>query len=164
MNPANIRLGAIVPDVKYTSTLHPRRKNMPGKLFDFDKEFKLGIEPIDNEHIKLVDMLNQVHALISDGKKAEARQYFTETLSGYVIEHFSNEEKFMESIGYPAIDEHKKIHENFKNSFHDLIPSLESADEAAFRKALTDAFTWIITHIGKTDRKYAAFYLALGKQ
>src|SRR5512137_1899276 len=124
---------------------------MNKKMFDFDKEFKLGIEVIDNEHIKLVDMLNQVYALLSEGQKDAARQYFTETLSSYVNEHFANEEKFMESFGYTGLEEHKKIHENFKKTFQDLVPQIASADETAFRKALTDAFTWIITHIGKTD-------------
>ena len=132
------------------------------KLFDFDKEFKLGIEAVDNEHVRLVDMLNQVHALLSEGKREEARQFFTQTLSGYVNEHFANEEKFMDGIAFPSLDEHRKIHENFKKTFQDLVPQIQSADEAAFRKALTDAFTWIITHIGKTDRKYATFYLARG--
>ena len=135
---------------------------MAKKLFDFDKEFRLGIDLIDNEHVKLVDMLNEVHSLLSEGKRDEARQFFTETLSGYVIEHFANEEKFMESIGYPSIDDHRKIHENFKKSFQDLIPLIESYDEIAFRKALNDAFTWIIAHIGKTDRKYATFYFSRG--
>jgi hemerythrin len=133
---------------------------MAAKLFDFDKEFKLGIEAIDNEHIQLVDMLNQVHALLSDGNKEEARRYFTETLSLYVNDHFAHEEKFLESIAYPTLDEHKRIHENFKKTFQELIPSIASADETAFRKALTDAYTWIITHIGKTDKRYATFYLA----
>jgi hemerythrin len=136
---------------------------MAKKMFDFDKEFKLEIDVIDNEHIKLVDMLNQVYAFLSEGQKDAARQYFTETLSSYVNEHFANEEKFMESIAYPALDEHKKIHENFRKTFQDLAPLIASADETAFRKALTDAFTWIITHIGKTDKRYATFYLSKGK-
>jgi hemerythrin len=133
---------------------------MPKKIFDFDAEFKLGIEGVDNEHVKLVDMLNEVHNLIGEGRREEARTYFHETLTAYVDEHFANEEKFMESIGYPALDEHKKVHENFKKSFSELRPLIESLDESAFRKALSDAFTWILAHIGKTDKKYAAFYLA----
>ena len=136
---------------------------MNKKMFDFDKEFKLGIDAIDNEHIKLVEMLNQVYAFLSEGQKDAARQYFTETLSSYVNEHFANEEQFMESFAYAGLDEHKKIHENFRKTFQDLVPSIASADEAAFRKALTDAFTWIITHIGKTDKRYATAYLAQGK-
>lgn len=137
---------------------------MAKKLFDFDAEFRLGIESIDNEHIKLVDMLNTVHASLSEGKRDEARRYFNETLSSYVDEHFSNEEKFMESIGFPFINEHKKIHENFKKSFQDLKPLIESFDEPAFRKALNDAFIWIVTHIGKTDKKYATYYFSKGSK
>lgn len=133
---------------------------MGKKLFDFDAEFKLGIDSVDSEHIKLVDMLNDVHALLSEGKRDEARRYFNETLATYVNEHFANEERFMESIGFPFLDAHRKIHENFKNSFHELQPLIASYDEAAFRKALNDAFTWIIAHIGKTDKRYATFYLS----
>ncbi len=69
----------------------------------------------------------------------------------------------MESFAYPAIEEHRKIHANFRKSFLEMLPSLENADEATFRTALTDAFAWIITHIGKTDKKYAAYYLAQDK-
>jgi hemerythrin len=133
---------------------------MEKKVFDFDKEFKLGIALIDREHIQLVDMLNKTYSLIGEEKKDEARKYFSETLSAYINEHFANEEKFMENIGYPALEEHRKIHENFKKSFNDLKPLIETDNDPAFRKALTDAFTWIIGHIGKTDRKYANFYLS----
>lgn len=133
---------------------------MTKKLFDFDSEFKLGIEAVDQEHVKLVDMLNNVHALIAEGKKAEAQTYFCQTLSDYVVEHFAHEEKFLESIGYPQIDEHKKIHENYKKALQELLPLVASYDDAAFRKALTDTYTWILTHIGKTDRRYAKFYLS----
>ena len=130
------------------------------KMFDFEAEFKLGIDAMDREHAKLVDMLNDVYMLLGDGKKEEAQKFFNETLSAYVEEHFANEEKFMASIGFPVLDEHRKIHENFKRSFYDLKPALVTFDDAAFRKALSDTFTWIIGHIGRTDRKYATFYLA----
>lgn len=133
---------------------------MTKPLFDFDAEFKLGIDAIDQEHVVLVDMLNQVHALISQGQRDQARRYFAETLANYVDEHFANEEKFLARIHFPQLDEHKKIHEQFKQSIRDLQPLIESSDEAAFRKALNDTFTWIIAHIGKTDKRYASFYLA----
>jgi hemerythrin len=136
---------------------------MAKKLFDFDKEFKLGIDQIDQEHVKLVDMLNDVHFLLSDGKRDEARQYFSQTLLNYVNEHFANEEVFMQSIAFPQFPEHKKIHENFKKTFLELLPSIESCDDAAFRKSLNDTFTWIVGHIGKTDRRYATFYLSKGQ-
>jgi hemerythrin len=127
------------------------------QLFDFDNEFKLGIDEIDREHARLVNMLNDVHSLIREGKKEEACNYFRETLTAYVVEHFTNEEKYMESISFPQIEEHRQIHTNFKQSFVKSLPLIDSYDENAFRNALTDTYTWIINHIGKTDRKYAIY-------
>ncbi len=133
---------------------------MTRPLFNFDAEFRLGIDAIDQEHVKLVDMLNQVHAFISEAKRDVARQYFIETLTVYVDEHFANEEEFLARIAYPQLDEHKKVHAQFKKTMRDLQPLIQSSDEAAFRQAVNDTFTWIVTHIGKTDKKYAEFYLA----
>jgi hemerythrin len=136
---------------------------MTKDLFNFEAEFKLGIEMIDQEHMKLVNMLNTVHRLVVDGKKAEAIEYFSLTLANYVVEHFRHEEAFMASFGYPGLADHIQIHENFKKSFMQSLPRLASYDEAAFRAALSDAFTWIINHIGRTDRKYVQFYEAQAK-
>lgn len=132
---------------------------MSKPLFDFQAEFLLGIAEIDAEHRMLVDLLNETHALISSGQSEAARQRFVETLSTYVDQHFTNEEAFMQQIGFPGIEDHRKIHENFKASFNELKPLIVTYDDEAFRKALGDAFAWIVTHIGKTDRRYARFYL-----
>ncbi len=130
---------------------------MSSNIFNFEEEFKLGINQVDEEHIRLVNILNLVHSLLKQEKRAEARQVFKETLSAYVGEHFDNEEKFMESFNYPDLEQHKKIHENFKNTFLEMQPAIESDDDT-FRKALSDTFTWILTHIGKTDKRYAKYY------
>jgi hemerythrin len=128
------------------------------QLFNFDMEFKLGIPEMDEEHIILVNMLNEVHNFIRGGEKEKASAYFKQTLAGYVGTHFSDEESFMEKINYPQLDEHRKIHANFKQSIEATLSNFDASDEAAFRNALTDVFTWIISHIGKTDKKYATFY------
>ena len=130
---------------------------MPKAIFDFDAEFRLGIPEVDAEHARLVEMLNQVHTLIAEGRRAEAQTYFQQTLSLYVIDHFTHEEAFMQRIGFPGLEAHQQIHANFKKSFQELQPLIAGYDDDAFRKALSDAYSWILTHIGKTDRRYAQF-------
>lgn len=136
---------------------------MAKDVFNFEAEFKLGIESVDQEHMKLVNMLNDVHRLVNEGKKNEAIEYFSLTLARYVSEHFAHEEAYMRQIGFPQVEEHAKIHENFKKSFMQSLPKLATYDDAAFRAALSDAFTWIINHIGRTDRKYAQFLMEKAK-
>jgi len=130
---------------------------MTGILFNFEEEFKLSIDSIDQEHAKLVNTLNDVYTLLNQGKKDQARMTLRDVLAAYVEEHFSNEEKFMESINFPQLNEHKLIHDNFKRGFVDSLPLIDSYDDAAFRNTLTDTYTWIINHIGRTDKKYADF-------
>jgi hemerythrin len=129
-------------------------------LFNFETEFRLGIPEIDDEHVRLVNMLNEVHELIRTNEKEKAGRYFKETLSGYVGTHFSHEEDFMEKIGFPQLEEHKKVHAIFRRSMEETLPRIDSLDDGAFRNALSDTYTWIINHIGKTDRKYANFLQA----
>lgn len=133
---------------------------MTKKLFDFEAEFKLGIEEIDSQHIILIEMLNDAFTLMKEGKKNEARILFEETLVSYVNSHFAHEENFMEQIGFPGLEDHRRIHNNFRKFFLSLKTDLESASEVAFRNVLSAIFSWILNHIGKTDRKYANFYLA----
>lgn len=68
----------------------------------------------------------------------------------------------MEKIGFPQLEEHRKIHANFKQPVEETLPEIDTLDDAAFRSALTDTYTWIISHIGKTDRRYAIFTKAAG--
>lgn len=133
---------------------------MAKQIFDFDAEFKLGVDSVDKEHVILVNMLNTVHLMIDQGNKQQAIEYFSLTLANYVTTHFANEENFMRTIGYPQVDEHAKVHENFKITFRTALPHLATYDDVMFRAALTDAFIWIINHIGRTDRKFAQFYQA----
>jgi hemerythrin len=134
---------------------------MARDVFNFETEFKLGIQTVDEEHMQLVNMLNSVHNLVSDGKKTQAIEYFSLTLARYVVDHFAHEEAFMKSIGFPQLEDHAKVHENFKKSFIQSLPRLATYDDTAFRAALTDTFTWIINHIGRTDRKYLQYYQSL---
>ena len=131
---------------------------MKKQLFDFEEQFKFGIDEVDSEHIILVDMLNRTQELLNQGKRDEALNYFNETLSLYVHEHFSNEEAFMASFNFPDLDKHKAIHSNFRRSVENLKPKIADGDNAAFRQALRDTYMWVLSHIGGADKEYADYY------
>ena len=132
---------------------------MAETLFNFEKQFKFGIDEVDSEHIVLVEMLNRTQELLNQNKRDEALNYFNETLSAYVHEHFSNEEAFMASFNFPDLNKHKIIHSNFRRSVETLKPKIAAGDNAAFRQALRDTYMWVLSHIGGADKKYADYYL-----
>lgn len=76
----------------------------------------------------------------------------------YVVEHFDNEEAYMESIGWQGLKNHQGIHkdllakagghvEAFKNSGTDVLPE----EFFQFLKF------WLVSHIQGIDMKYGAF-------
>lgn len=73
---------------------------MLGSAFHFHEEFQLGINEIDTQLRNLVDLLNEIHQLVADGNRQQAKDNFMDSLTKYVVEHFFQEELFMEEIHY----------------------------------------------------------------
>ncbi|MDQ7056145.1 MAG: bacteriohemerythrin [Persephonella sp.] len=126
-------------------------------LIEWSKELELGIPEIDRQHRKLVDMLNQFYTELEKGAKEEAVEHFLENLEKYLKYHLSYEEKYMEEIGFPETENHRKIHNMFKKLYAEEKERYLKGDQKALRELVAFTFSWLFSHIMKTDRKYAEF-------
>ena len=77
----------------------------------------------------------------------------------YVIVHFDYEESLQREINYPHYEEHRKIHEDFKNEVRKSSEQLASADypEDLVQEVAGKLLAWLINHVTVTDLKIAAF-------
>ncbi len=126
-------------------------------LIEWNKELELGIPEIDKQHKKLVDMLNNFYTELEEGHKREAAEHFLKELEEYLSYHLDYEENYMEEIGFPELENHKKAHEMFKKIFIEEKERYLNGDEKALREIIAFAFSWLFSHIMKTDRKYAKY-------
>lgn len=126
-------------------------------MIEFDEELVTHVEEMDKQHMRLVELLNNVYELLKEGKKEEAIELFEKEIVAYTEYHLSEEEKFMEKIGYPELEQHKKVHDIFRREVYNLIQYVEKGDPKAFREALSYAWGWLYNHIAKTDKKYAIY-------
>ncbi|WPM31843.1 bacteriohemerythrin [Hydrogenobacter sp. T-2] len=126
-------------------------------VLELTEDLKTGVEEMDKDHQMLVDYLNEVYTLLKEGKKEQAIRIFKEELLHYVNWHLTREEKFMEAIGYPEFERHKKAHDMFKKVILDLLPKVGSGDVEAFRESLALSWGWLAGHIGKVDKKYGEY-------
>jgi hemerythrin len=126
-------------------------------MIEFDDDLLTHVEEMDKQHMRLVALLINVYELLKEGKKEEATELFKGELLSYVEYHLSEEEKFMEKIGYPELDNHRKVHDMFRREIYNLAPYIEKADPKAFREALSYAWGWLYKHIAKTDKKYGIY-------
>ncbi len=95
-----------------------------GNQLVWQERFNIGVDVIDKEHKKLFNVLNK---LFTYGKEEEKSQWVCQEAIKYFrdhsIQHFSEEEEYMESIDYAGLETHRHIHNNFREK---TLPLLES--------------------------------------
>lgn len=126
-------------------------------MIEFDNNLITHVEEMDKQHLRLVALLNNTYKLLKEGKRGEALEFFKKELLSYTEYHLSEEEKFMEKIGYPELENHKKVHEIFRREIQNLAPHIEKGDPKAFREALSYVWGWLYNHIAKTDKKHGIY-------
>lgn len=100
-----------------------------GNQLAWNRRYNIGVEIIDNEHKKLISILNKLFDLGVQEEKSqwvcqEAVKYFKD----HALQHFADEEAYMASISYEGLELHRRIHDNFREI---TLPALEKEMEQA---------------------------------
>jgi len=81
-------------------------------------------------------------------------------MADYADFHFKAEEKLQEEVEYPAIDEHKKKHDEFRKAVGELYEMLqeEEGPTPAFVEAVRkNVVQWLVNHIKTFDVSVASY-------
>ena len=81
-------------------------------------------------------------------------------LADYTEFHFQAEEKLQEEIGYPGLAEHKKKHEELRQTVEDLHQMLEEEEgpsDAFVDQLNKKVIEWLYYHIKGFDRSVAEY-------
>ena len=121
------------------------------KETEWNKRFNIGVDSIDNAHRKLFSIVRKLVYL--DKKEnngqwacAEGIKYF----KSYAIEHFTDEEAYMQSIGYKGYEMHKRLHDEMR---YKTLPALEkdltksNYSEESIHHFLGICLGWLAAHI-----------------
>ena len=112
-----------------------------------------GIAIIDEDHKKLVDMLNKLNAAMKEGKGKEILASLLHDLVQYTVKHFGHEEQLMTQHKYADsvrhIAEHKKLVAEVV-AFKEKLESGTAMISIDLLKFLRD---WLGTHILLSDKK-----------
>jgi len=129
---------------------------------EWKEEYSLGIETIDNQHKKLLGMINALSDLRVTDDLREVSMKVINDMKEYTIYHFKTEEEYFEKFNYEDKDAHKKIHDAFVakiGDFADELSKTPDEDIIQFTYKLLDYLQdWLIDHIMGTDRKYAELF------
>ena len=128
-------------------------------IISWSDSFSTGIELIDNQHKRLVELTNQLYQACRLGGEA-LDTAFKDTMSRvveYVRLHFTTEQEMLKRINYPNYTEHKGEHDSL------IKMVLETTKDYGDRKKFVpNNFVrflkdWIVGHIAHSDKLYAAY-------
>lgn len=116
-------------------------------------ELNTGIPVIDNQHIRIVEMINQLHDAVEAGNR-EGVGRVIEELVDYTISHFAFEEGLMEQAAYQFVGPHKKVHSLFIRRVAEFQDRYKQGEEVA-SELHSLLSTWLLSHIRRDDADYA---------
>ena len=128
------------------------------KELTLDETLTLGIEEIDDDHSKLIELYNILNHSVSEGASKEYVEAVLEEMINCTVWHFSHEERLMLKYGYDGYTEHKSDHQ-------DLIEAAKALKQRFLQagKLVEDDLVylerWLTEHILVSDSRLAAFLI-----
>lgn len=119
--------------------------------------YLIGMEQIDQQHKQLIGTLDDLLKYINQSDaaaKARCKQT-VKFLKDYAVSHFAAEELLQQEIGYPGWEAHRKLHDAFRTSLHEIELDLMRSDYSAAKvQEVVHMLTrWWLFHIIKEDKK-----------
>ena len=117
----------------------------------------VGVAVLDEDHKKLVSLINDLEHGISVGQGTERLGRVLNGLIGYVGTHFAHEEEFFTQTDYPDAEEHIREHHDFSEKIHAIQERYNGGHfDALSQSTLELAKNWLHNHVMDMDKKYEA--------
>lgn len=131
-------------------------------VFTWSDQFSVGVKEFDDHHKQLVNLINQLHDAMSQGKGQNELGTILRKLIEYTKFHFAAEEKLMTQYKYPASNEQRSQHDALTKKVLELQAELASGKIGMSISVIEFLKGWLTNHILKTDKAYQAFFNAQG--
>lgn len=128
----------------------------------WDDNYAVGIPLFDEQHKKIMEMLNQLlDAVKHDGKTEKCRDIVNELIT-YSSLHFTAEEDALKKHGYPHLKKHYKEHNEIKMKISEIHKKCVEGDFLRIVEILKFITLWMDKHLKDVDMNYGPFLRAKG--
>ena len=138
-------------------------KKLAAKHFvQWKDEYSVGIDSIDQQHKRLLTLINQLQTAIDYSTGEEFQREALDELVDYTKTHFTYEEGLMEQNQYPDFEPHKAQHAKMIKKVEEVLSEYQKDQDTAMTNAVEFLKGWLINHINGTDKEYSSFLIEKG--
>ncbi|MBX3008862.1 MAG: bacteriohemerythrin [Melioribacteraceae bacterium] len=131
-------------------------------LISWNENYSVKIRDIDDQHKKLIDLINELHDAMKSGRGKEVVGKTLSELLKYTSNHFGFEEKLFAQYNYPEGRTHSKTHKDLIDQLKEFISKYESGQNTLSIELMNFLKDWLTNHIMGTDKKYTSFLNSKG--
>ena len=123
-------------------------------MLEWNDKFSVGISMIDEEHKKLIGILNKVIFAKGHNNNPEELREVLREMTNYALTHFNTEETYMKEFNYPEYQDHKEEHRGFSTEIIAYLHKVIKGDCQMVNDLHEYLTQWLVNHIQGTDRQF----------
>ncbi|KAF0142361.1 MAG: hemerythrin family protein [Ignavibacteriales bacterium] len=131
-------------------------------LIQWNSTLSVNITQIDNQHMKLVELVNTLHDRMKEGKGKAALSGILNELTNYTVYHFKTEEDLFRKYNYPQTDAHLKEHDALVQQVVKLKADFDNGKSVLTLDVMNFLKDWLTLHIMGNDKAYTPFLKSQG--
>lgn len=125
-------------------------------LIEWSDKYDLKVGQMNHQHQGLMEIMNKLYDQSNSGAGKEEIISTLGALGTATVSHFSDEEKYMESVNYPELDKHKIMHRRLLEKFAGHSKAFSDGGDSTLPPAFFNFLKlWLSSHIQGNDMKYA---------
>lgn len=123
-------------------------------LIKWDESLSVGVQEIDNQHKKLVEIINELHDAMKEGKGRKLLGDIIKRMEEYTVYHFGTEEKHFVEFHYEQAESHKAEHRGFIAKVEDFQKRFSESNIELTIEVMNFLKDWLLNHIKVSDKKF----------
>jgi hemerythrin len=128
----------------------------------WDDTLDVGVAVFNEDHRRLVGLVNELHAGIVSGLGISQMTYVLNGLVEYTRTHFKREEDLMAKHDYPGLKAHRREHYELMVQVSEFQGRLKEGKASFTLELMSFLRDWLMNHIRGTDMNYRDFFLERG--
>ncbi|MEI6437776.1 MAG: bacteriohemerythrin [Candidatus Omnitrophota bacterium] len=131
-------------------------------IIEWGITLKVGIEVVDDQHKKLIGLINQLYDAMLAGRGDQVLGEILTELVAYTVYHFKTEEDLFRQNSYREAPEHIREHAELVKKVSEFKAAFDGGNRALTVDMMTFLKDWLIKHIMGSDKRYAPFLNSKG--
>ena len=125
-------------------------------IMNWNDTLDVGIEEMNDEHKGILDAMNAIYDRAQEGVTGDEIDALVAKLGEVTVQHFADEEAFMQKTGFPEFETHKRLHTKLLDRFGKEAAAIKEAGGVVSDDFFNFLRFWLGSHIRGIDHVLVA--------